>query len=114
MPSDFDDSTAQAGVGDGPGRPLSPPAWLYALLLVAIVGAAAAFRLARIGSYPGGLYPDEAAEGWDAFRLLHVPGFHPAFFDDDGGRAVLFGYLTAGVFPGAGVSITVLRATPPV
>ena len=68
-------------------------------------------RLAAIDSRPGGLFQDEAAEGLDAWRLLHVPGFHPLFFADDGGREVLFGYVVAAVFRVAGDSVATLRAT---
>jgi hypothetical protein len=54
---------------------------------------------------------DEAAEGDDAVRLLRDPGFHPLFFDDDGGREPLFAYLVALVFRIGGISTGALRAT---
>jgi 4-amino-4-deoxy-L-arabinose transferase-like glycosyltransferase len=72
---------------------------------------AAVLRFADLGGNPGGLYPDEAAEGLDAQRLLHVAGFHPVFFADDGGREALFGYLVAAVFRLAGETVLALRAT---
>src|SRR5207245_6565550 len=50
-----------------------------------------------------------AAEGWDALRLLHQPGFHPLFFAGDGGREPVFAYLAAAAFRVAGPSVTVLR-----
>jgi hypothetical protein len=64
-----------------------------------------------IGSQPGGLYPDEAAEGVSAQRLLAEPGYHPVFFDDDGGREALFAYVVAGVFKLGGSSVANLRTT---
>jgi hypothetical protein len=77
---------------------------------VAVVTAgAAALRLADLGGQPGGLYPDEAAEGLDAHRLLTEPGFHPVFFHDDAGREALFAYLVAAAFRVVGESATVLR-----
>ena len=84
---------------------------LVATALGLVVAVAAVLRLARIGDQPGGLFQDEAAEGYDAWRLLHQPGFHPLFFADDGGREVPFAYLVAGVFRVAGDSVTALRAT---
>ena len=70
---------------------------LVAAALVLLVAAAAALRLARLGDQPGGLFQDEAAEGLDAWRILHQPGFHPLFFADDGGREVTFAYIVAAV-----------------
>ena len=84
---------------------------LTALALLVLIALAAALRLAALDSHPGGLYEDEAAEGNDALRLLNEPGFHPAFFADDGGREALFGYLVAGVFRTAGASVVALRVT---
>jgi 4-amino-4-deoxy-L-arabinose transferase-like glycosyltransferase len=79
--------------------------------IVLLVTAAAAMRLYQLDGQPGGLYPDEAAEGLDAYRLLHWPGYHPVFFADDAGREALYGYLVAIAFRVAGESIVVLRAT---
>ena len=81
-----------------------------ALLGVCLV-VGAILRFAQIDSQPGGLYQDEAAEGLDAWRILHVSGFHPLFFADDGGREVLFGYIVAASFRIAGDSVAVLRGT---
>ncbi|MFN2465181.1 MAG: ArnT family glycosyltransferase [Candidatus Dormibacteria bacterium] len=72
---------------------------------------AGALRLASLSTQPGGLYPDEAAEGFDALRLLHQPGFHPVFFLDDAGREGLYAYLVAAAFRLAGESAVTLRAT---
>jgi 4-amino-4-deoxy-L-arabinose transferase-like glycosyltransferase len=91
------------------GGPRAGIAVLSALVL--LVAAAAALRLVRLGDQPGGLFQDEAAEGLDAWRLLHVPGFHPLFFADDGGREVTFAYLVAGVFQVTGPTVLALRVT---
>src|SRR5450759_4482897 len=48
--------------------------------------------------YDGGLYGDEAAEGIDALKILHQPGFHPdwmVWFQGDGGREALFAYAVS-------------------
>jgi 4-amino-4-deoxy-L-arabinose transferase-like glycosyltransferase len=81
------------------------------LVLGAILLGASALRFVDLGSNPGGLYPDEAAEGLDALRVLTIPGYHPAFFPDDGGREALFAYVVAAVFRVAGDSTPTLRAT---
>jgi hypothetical protein len=86
-------------------------ALVFAGSLVALVALAAFLRLWQIQTQPGGLNPDEASEAWDAWKILHVSGFHPLFFDDDGGRESLFAYLLAGVFRVAGASVTTLRGT---
>jgi 4-amino-4-deoxy-L-arabinose transferase-like glycosyltransferase len=82
--------------------------------MAAIVAAAVLLRFADLAANPGGLYGDEAAEGLDAARLLHQPGFHPDFlvwFQSDGGREALFAYVVAGAFQLFGQSVLVLRAT---
>jgi 4-amino-4-deoxy-L-arabinose transferase-like glycosyltransferase len=84
---------------------------LESVALLAVVAAAVALRFYALDTQPGGLYPDEAAEGYDAHRLLHEPGFHPVFFQDDAGREALYGYLVAISFRVAGESVTSLRAT---
>ncbi|MGD0123096.1 MAG: hypothetical protein ABSC46_11115 [Candidatus Limnocylindrales bacterium] len=89
-------------------------AWLAFGALVAIVAAAVLLRFLDLATNPGGLYGDEAAEGLDAARLLHQPGFHPDFgvwFQSDGGREALFAYTVAAVFNFAGVTVIALRAT---
>ena len=87
------------------------PAWAIVAALVAIAGVAIALRYIDLGSNPGGLYGDEAAEALDAQRLLHQPGFHPVFFASDGGREALFAYFVAFAFRLGGESALVLRAT---
>ncbi|HEY2706229.1 MAG TPA: hypothetical protein VGL20_21310 [Candidatus Dormibacteraeota bacterium] len=110
--------TPATAVPAGP-NPAAPPdrparrgvhiAIVVSLLL--LVAGAAALRLLRLGDQPGGLFQDEAAEGLDAWRILHVPGYHPLFFAGDGGREVTFAYLVAAVFHLTGPGVTALRAT---
>ncbi len=104
--------------GAGRGRRLQLPAghaaWLALVALVAIVATAIALRFVDLAVNPGGLFPDEAAEGLDAARLLHQPGFHAdllVWFPDDAGREALFAYLVAAAFAVFGHSVEVLRAT---
>jgi hypothetical protein len=78
---------------------------------IAIALGAIAARFWALATQPGGLYPDEAAEGLSAQRLLHEQGYHPIFFDDDGGREVWFAYLVAVAFRWFGASVLVLRST---
>ena len=91
------------------------PAALAAFAAVAgIVAIAVLLRFYDLAANPGGLYGDEAAEGLDAWRLLHQPGFRPdwlVWFTSDGGREALFAYVVAGVFNFAGTSAVALRAT---
>jgi 4-amino-4-deoxy-L-arabinose transferase-like glycosyltransferase len=64
------------------------------IILIAILAVAGFFRLWQIGSVPGGLFPDEAANGQDA--LLILDGYHSPFFEHGLGREGLFFYLLAG------------------
>ena len=80
--------------------------------LIAIVVTAVVLRFADLAHLPGGLYPDEAAEGLDAQRILHQPGFHPdwlVWFTGDGGREALFAYAVAVVFHFFGETALTLR-----
>ncbi|HWW08978.1 MAG TPA: glycosyltransferase family 39 protein [Candidatus Acidoferrales bacterium] len=88
------------------------PAGVVALVAFSLVAVGAVLvRFWDLSNQPGGLYPDEAAEGVDAHRLITDPSFHPVFFDDDGGREALFAYMTATAFRLAGASVTTLRGT---
>ncbi len=87
------------------------PRWAVAATLGAILAIAAFLRFVDLAVNPGGLYTDEATEAYDALRLLHVPGFHPVFLADGGGREALFAYAVAGVFRLAGETVLALRAT---
>ncbi len=66
-------------------------------------------RYWALQSQPGGLYPDEAAEGLSAQSLLAIPGYHPVFFNSDGGREALYAYIVAAVFKVFGSSVLTLR-----
>ena len=68
-------------------------------------------RFWALQSQPGGLYPDEAAEGLSAQSLLTIPGYHPVFFNSDGGREALYAYIVAAVFKVFGSSVLTLRGT---
>jgi 4-amino-4-deoxy-L-arabinose transferase-like glycosyltransferase len=101
--------------GDGDGQPPSPARsyapWIAAAGFIAIVLGAIAVRFWALDSQPGGLYPDEAAEGVSAQRMLTEPGYHPVFIDDDGGREALYAYAVALSFRLFGSSVLVLRST---
>lgn len=93
---------------------LRPAALAAFVALAGIVVVAVLLRFYDLAANPGGLYGDEAAEGLDAWRLLHQPGFRPdwlVWFTSDGGREALFAYVVAGVFSFAGASVVALRAT---
>ncbi len=82
--------------------------------MAAVVAGAIFFRFYDLATNPGGLYVDEAAEGTDALKLLHQPGFHPdwmVWFQGDGGREALFAYVVAAAFHFFGETALVLRAT---
>jgi 4-amino-4-deoxy-L-arabinose transferase-like glycosyltransferase len=66
-------------------------------------------RFWALQNQPGGLYPDEAAEGLSAQSLLTIPGYHPVFFNSDGGREAMYAYLVAAVFKVFGSSVLTLR-----
>ncbi len=108
-------SSALAARMKASARQLLTPASLAAIAALTAIAAAAIFlRFYDLAGNPGGLYGDEAAEGLDAWRLLHQPGFHADFgvwFTSDGGREALFAYVVAGVFNFAGASALALRAT---
>ena len=84
---------------------------LAAGAFTAIALAAIAVRFWALATQPGGLYPDEAAEGLSAHRLLTEPGYHPVFLDDDGGREAFYAYIVALSFRFFGTSVLVLRST---
>ncbi|HEX7430642.1 MAG TPA: hypothetical protein VF293_00485 [Candidatus Limnocylindrales bacterium] len=80
--------------------------------LIAIVVTAIVLRFFDLANLPGGLYPDEAAEGLDAQRMLHEPGYHAewfVWFTNDGGREALFAYVVAVVFHFVGGTAETLR-----
>lgn len=63
------------------------------LAISVILAIAAFFRLWQIHSLPGGLFPDEAANGLDVNSILH--GDRSPFFERGNGREGLFFYLLA-------------------
>jgi hypothetical protein len=83
--------------------------------VVAAVSAVALFsalvRLTNLFGVPGGLYPDEAAEGITAHQILTQPGYIPAFDPADGGRETLFAYFVAFGFRVFGESVATIRGT---
>ena len=80
---------------------------IAALCLIVLGGAAA--RFVDLGTNPGGLYPDEAAEGITARQILADPGYRPVFVPEDGGREALYAYSLAVGFGVAGESVDVIR-----
>ena len=88
-----------------------PASVATAVAFTVVALGAVLVRFWDLSSQPGGLYPDEAAEGVDARRLITDPSFHPVFFDNDGGREALFAYMAATAFRLAGASVTTLRGT---
>lgn len=67
------------------------------------------FRFYQIGALPGGLFPDEAAEGLDA-QLIQQGQWQP-FYERGNGREALFYYLIAGVITVFGAGSPQLHAT---
>ncbi|MDB4940041.1 MAG: hypothetical protein JWO40_466 [Candidatus Doudnabacteria bacterium] len=65
----------------------------HVVILVVIIALAAFFRLYMIKTMPGGLFPDEAAEGLDAQNINK--GFFQPFYERGNGREGLFYYLMA-------------------
>jgi len=63
------------------------------ILLIIIILIASFFRLWILKSVPGGLFPDEAANGLDILSIFK--GQHSVFFERGLGREALFFYLQA-------------------
>ena len=93
----------------GVARRLGTATAVEAAAAVLIIIAAIVVRFWALGSQPGGLYPDEAAEGLSAQGVLTIPGYHPVFFNIDGGREALYAYIVAAVFKVFGSSVLTLR-----
>lgn len=62
-------------------------------VIISIVLVAAFFRLWQIGSYPAGLFPDEAANGLDINMMFE--GKLDPFYERGNGREALFFYIIA-------------------
>ena len=73
------------------------------ILFLIIVIAACFFRLWQIETIPGGLFPDEAANGQDA--LLILDGYHTPFFEKGLGREALYFYLLAASIAFFGIGV---------
>jgi hypothetical protein len=98
-------------VDDRPAAVAAPMRRLFVLgALVLIVAGGAAARFADLGTNPGGLYPDEAAEGLSARLILENHDYRPVFVPEDGGREALYAYSLAVGFGVGGQSIEVIRA----
>lgn len=82
---------------------------LVGLLLSAIILLAFAVRFYNIDQTPAGIYPDEAVNGIDAYKVLH--GLQPFqwFYPDNQGREGLFMNLIALSFSAFGISIFSLK-----
>jgi len=79
-------------------------------LVLLITAGAAVVRFADLTHQPGGLYPDEAAEGVTAQRILADPtGYHPLFVSEDAGREPLYAYLATAAFAVASDTTVTLR-----
>ncbi|VAW43157.1 hypothetical protein MNBD_CHLOROFLEXI01-1429, partial [hydrothermal vent metagenome] len=70
----------------------SPSTFGWALLLLAMA-TAVLLRFVNLGTWPPGLYRDEAFNGLDGLRVL--AGEFPLFFTTNNGREPLYIYLTA-------------------
>src|ERR1043165_6718741 len=81
----------------------------YRALLIGIIALAIFFRFYQIVGYPGGLFPDEAAEGLDA-HLIQQGHLQP-FYERGNGREGLFYYIIAGVIRVFGTGSPQLHAT---
>lgn len=68
------------------------------ILLLAIFG-----RFWHITTMPGGLFPDQAANGEDAISILH--GHLQPFYERGNGREALFFYLQAGLIAIFGIGV---------
>src|SRR3990172_3246394 len=80
-----------------------------AMVLLAILLAAAAFRLVQLGEIPPGLTHDEADHGIDAVAILN--GARPIYETVGYGREPLYDYVVAALMPVFGQSYLALRLT---
>ena len=73
------------------------------IALLAVVGLAWFLRVHDLGSYPPGLFPDEAVNGEDAISILH--GDWQPFYSRNNGREGLFFYLQALLITTFGIGV---------
>lgn len=88
----------------------SPSIFGWALLILAVV-TAVLLRFVNLGTWPPGLYRDEAFNGLDSLRVL--AGNLPPFFIANNGREPLYIYLTAlsvGLFGRSAVAVRLAAA----
>lgn len=71
--------------------------------IIAVVAVAAWFRLYDLQNYPGGLFPDEAANGED-IKLIFQGDARP-FYPRGNGREALFFYLQAASVAAFGIGV---------
>ena len=87
-----------------PTRPWYANPWLQAVFILLV---AATFRLWQIGSFPPGLFGDEATDGLDALDVLAGRG--AVFFPANFGREGLHMWIVAGMFRLLGVVPLAIR-----
>src|SRR4051812_17892642 len=78
-------------------------------MLTGIIALAIFFRFFQIMAMPGGLFPDEAAEGLDAHLIQQ--GHYQPFYERGNGREALFYYIIAAVITFFGTGSWQLHAT---
>ncbi|HSX41510.1 MAG TPA: glycosyltransferase family 39 protein [Candidatus Saccharimonadales bacterium] len=66
--------------------------WGHIALVIGIILLGAFFRFWHLHTLPPGLHPDEAANGFDVFRIIENHDFRP-FYSFNGGREGLFFYF---------------------
>ncbi|HLQ35433.1 MAG TPA: glycosyltransferase family 39 protein [Chloroflexota bacterium] len=91
-------------------KPSLRPAWLWEVLVLAVILTAAAFlRFYRLAELPPGLDLDEARNGVEVLRVL--AGSHPLFFTTFDPREPAFIYSLSLAVRGMGHTIMAMRVT---
>lgn len=89
---------------------MNKKALFVAAILVGITVLGAFFRLYDLKNYPGGLFPDEAANGEDA--LLILEGDTRPFYPRGNGREALFFYFQALSIKTFGIGVWQMHLVP--
>ena len=76
-------------------------------VFILVLGTAVFLRFSQLGTYPPGLYHDEAYNGLDALAVLE--GQHALFFTTNNGREPAYLYLTAAAIALVGRSVLAVR-----
>lgn len=76
-------------------------------VFILVLGTAVFLRFYQLGTYPPGLYHDEAYNGLDALAVLE--GQHALFFSNNNGREPAYIYLTAAAIALVGRSVLAIR-----